>query len=155
MQSLLSKHQTWFQWFTDEIPTNLKHVNTYQARDPGWKKIEKLTIGGGRFFGTREYVERDPIWHETLKIYQTRLEHWSTFLRSINMKDRRNKSINRGYVLIDGACALNIDVVFRSSQQRCSMKKKVIFRNFINSQKNTCVGVSLLIKLQTWILQFY
>ena len=55
------------------------------------------------------------------------------------MKDRRNKSINRGYVLIDGACALNIDVVFRSSRQRCSMKKKVISRNFIKfTEKHLC-----------------
>ena len=91
-----------------------------------WVYISRFFIKGtiSLFFGTREYVEQDPIWHETLKIYQTRLEHWCTFLWSINMKDRRNKSINRGYVLIDGACTLNIDVVFRSGQQRCSMKKK-------------------------------
>ena len=36
---------------------------------------------------------------------------------------------------------------YRSSHQRCSMKKGVL-RNFQNSQEDTCVRVSFLIKLQ-------
>ena len=32
-----------------------------EKRCPGWKKFEKLTIGGGggRLFGTREYTSKD------------------------------------------------------------------------------------------------
>ena len=33
-------------------------IGGLEERCPGWKKIEKLTIGrgGGRLFGTRDYV---------------------------------------------------------------------------------------------------
>ena len=43
---------------------------------------------------------------------------------------------------------------FRSSHQRCSLKK-VFLEISKNSQGNTCASVSFLIKLQAWCLQLY
>ena len=44
---------------------------------------------------------------------------------------------------------------YRSSHQRCSVKKKVLSEISQNSQENTCVRVSFLIKLQALGLQLY
>ena len=58
-----------------------------------------------------------------------------------------------GTAILESNCEWQL--VYRNSHRKCSMKKRCSSKISQNSKQNTRIGISFLIKMQTWGLQVY